>query len=203
MKTTQLTQMLKSYLKTLVVLVMCISFTKDSMAQKPTLSFEVASDVSGSGLGGNVCPALSLTFKRSTLGVGPNFQAKKIKFSGMQVNYRYSAATSYNGKRELFFSGNFTYQASACMSSSYIEIEKSSRPEQNYNYDKMCLKVLEGYAGIGLKINSTENFSAGFSAGMGAFNTMNKNYDKEMFRQKSAVVLQLRAFLTYSFNYSK
>lgn len=198
MKTTKLTHTQKSFFKTIVVAVMCMTSSLDSIAQNPKLAFEVASDITGSGLGGNVCPSLAITYKKSTLSVGPNFQRPQMKLSGVQANYRYSAAKSYNGKRELFFAGNVTYHTNACMSASYIDIEESSRPEVNCNYKEMRLKVLEGYAGIGVKMNPTERFSAGFSAGMGAFNTLNKDYDKEMFRQKSSAVLQLRVFLTYS-----
>lgn len=202
MKIIKLTHTQKSFFKTIIFAVMCITSSLDSIAQKAIVSFEVANDITGSGLGGNVCPSLAITYKKSTLSVGPNFQRPKMKLSGVQANYRYSAAKSYNGKRELFFAGNVTYHTSAYMSASYIDLEESSRPEVKCNYKEMRLKVLEGYAGIGVKMNPNERFSAGFSAGMGAFNTLNKDYDKEMYRQKTAAVLRLRVFLTYSLSSS-
>lgn len=200
MKTAKLTKMLESYLKTLIVLSVCTIYSLDSVAQKALMSFEIASDITGSGLGGNVCPSFALTYKKNTLSVGPNFQVQKMKLSGIQANYRYSAAVSYNGKRELFFLGNLTYHSSARMGSGYVDIEESSRPEMSCNYEEMRFKVVEGYAGIGLKINHNEKFSTGFTAGMGAFNTLDKNYDKEMFRQKASVVAQFRVFVAFNLN---
>jgi hypothetical protein len=198
MKTTKHPQM-KSYIKTMVISLMLFVCSLDCSAQDPFLSFQIARDISGSGLGGNVCPSISLTFNKNTISVGPNFQRKKMNFSGIQANYRYSVATNYNEKLELYFSGNFTVQTSAYMSHENVEIEKSCHSDGTINYAELRYKVIEGYAGIGLKVNPTKNLSTGFSAGLGVFNTLNKNYDREMYRQKSGFVLQTRFVLIYSF----
>lgn len=199
MKNTKHLQKLLSLIVTALVSISLFLFSMDSFAQAPFVSFQIARDITGSGLGGNVCPSIALTHNKSTLSIGPNFQRKKMNCSGAQVNYRYSIAKSYNEKREIYFSGNFTFHTSARMSSCYVDIEKSSRPEATYNYDELRLKVIEGYAGIGFKINPTERFSTGFSTGMGMFNTLNKNYDREMFREKAALVMQFRVVLIYNF----
>jgi hypothetical protein len=199
MKTTKHLQILRSYIKTVLISAMLIASTLDSSAQNPFLSFQIARDISGSGLGGNVCPSISLNFNKSTISLGPNFQRRKMNFSGIQANYRYSVATNYNEKLELYFSGNFTVQTSAYMSKGNVEIEKSCHSEGVINYAELRYKVIEGYAGIGLKVNPTKNLSAGFSAGLGVFDTLNKNYDREMYRQKSGFVLQTRFVLIYSF----
>ena len=199
MKTTKHLQMLRSYIKIVLISVTLIASSLDSSAQNPFLSFQIARDASGSGLGGNVCPSIALTYNKNTFSIGPNFQRRKLNFSGAQLNYRYSVATNANGKLEMYFSGNFTVQTSARMSAAYIDIEKSSHPEGKVNYDELRFKVIEGYAGIGLKINPTKNFSTAFSSGLGVFDTLDKNYDREMYRQKSAFVLQVRFVLIYNF----
>lgn len=200
MKTKNQLQKLQSLVKIVLISLTLIVSSLNSFAQNPFVSFEIARDVSGSGLGGNVCPSIALTYKNNALSIGPNFQRKKMSFSGLQANYRYSVATSDNGKRELYLSGNLTFHTSAKMSSSNIDIEKSCHPEEETrNYEELRLRVIEGYTGIGFKINPTKNFSTGFSAGMGVFNTLNKNYDRGMYREKSAVVLQVRFVIIYNF----
>lgn len=166
----------------------------------PFLSVQISSNVTGSGLGGNVCPSLAITKNQSTFSIGPNFQRKRLNFSGVQANYRYSAAVNYTGKRELFFFGNVTFHNSARMSDSYIDIEKSCNSESTYNYDALRLKVIESYVGLGVKVNPTKRFNACLSVGMGVFDTMNKNYNREMYREKTSVALRFNCSLIYNLN---
>ncbi|HEY0031047.1 MAG TPA: hypothetical protein VGC65_09835 [Bacteroidia bacterium] len=196
--TTSLTQFTIS-LRTLIIGIALSAFSLNSFAQTPYLSLIVARDVTGSGLGGNVCPSLSLTFNKNTISVGPNFQRRKLNFSGFQANYRYAMASTYNKKFDLYFSGNITLHQAAYMSRTNIEIEKSCNEEGARNYEELQFQVIEGYAGLGLKYNPTKNLSAGFGAGLGMFDTLNDDYNKEMYREKSSVALQLRFILAYSF----
>lgn len=199
MKKAKYLQMLRSYTKIVLIGVTLITSCIDSSAQKSYLSFLIARDITGSGLGGNVCPSIALTHNKNTLSIGPNFQRRNFNFSGVQANYRYSVATNYSGKIELYFSGNLTVHTSAQMSHTNIEIEKSSHSEETFNYEDLRFKVIECYGGIGLKVNPTKKLSTGFSAGFGMFDTLNKNYNREMYREKAAVALQLRFILIYNF----
>lgn len=197
MKKTKLQLNLSSKMKLGIIGFILITLTIKSSAQNSFLSFQVSRDVSGSGLGGNVCPSLMFTKNQHTFIVGPNFQRKRMNYSGMQSSYRYTVAKNYNKKKELFIVGSILMHSSARMSDTYIEIEKSCNSESTYNYDVLRFKVVETYAGIGLKINPTKNFSTLFSVGMGGFNTLNKDYNKEMYREKSAVAMRLNFSIIY------
>ena len=93
--------------------------------------------------------------------------------------------------------------SSARMSDSYIDIEKSCNSENIYNYDVLRFKVIETYTGVGLKINPTKNFSTSFSVEMGGFNTLDKNYNKEMYREKAAVAMRFNFSLVYRLKSAK
>ena len=199
MKTTTHFQTLKSYTKILIASLTILAASLESIGQNQSLSFEIASEKTGNGCEGNIAPSLALTYKKSTFILGPNFQRKRMHFSGVQLNYRFSVVKSYNEKKEIFLTGNMTYHTSAYMSKSNVEIEESSHKEVDFNYSELRFKVIEGYAGFGVKLNPTKHFSTAFSAGLGAYNTLDKNYDKEMFREKAALVLQVRFTLMYNF----
>jgi hypothetical protein len=189
-KTTKLVKMM------LVVILMTASLS--GSAQNAFLSLQIARDISGSGLGGNVCPNIAFTYKKHTLGAGPNFQRRKMNYSGMQYNYRYSVAKNKNEKLELYFSGNVIMHNAAYMSKGNIEIEEGCHKETKGKYDDKTFKVFEAYAGIGLKVNFTKNLNAACSSGIGMYHTCNKDYDMNMYRQKQATVLQLRLVLIYN-----
>lgn len=168
-------------------------------SQNTFLSLQITRDISGSGLGGNVCPNMALNFKKHTLSIGPNFQRRKMNFSGMQYDYRYSAAKGSNGKLELFFSGTVIKQSSAFLSKGSVEIETTSDAEVTRTCENMKLNVFECYAGIGLKINLTHRFNLACSSGIGMYHTCNRDYDENMYRQKSGAVMQMRLLLIYNF----
>lgn len=199
MKTTNQLKAKHIFLKMLLMSAIFIAPKMNAQSDASYLSFQVSRDVTGSGLGGNVCPELALTYKQSTFSVGPNFQRKRMNLSGIQTNYRYSVVKSYNGKKEIFFCGNVTFQKSARMADSYIAIEKFNNSESTYDYNALRLKVIESYAGLGLKLNPTKQFSTFISVGIGMFDTMSKNYNKEMFREKSAVSMRMNFSLVYNF----
>lgn len=187
-----------SYLKFVLISIILINSTVNVSAQK---SFEIASDVSGSGLGGNVCPSIAFSHNKSTFSIGANFQRKKFNLSGIQANYRYTVCGSGNERVELFFSGNLTVHTSAYICQRLVKIEQSyQHTEPTYNYAALSLKVIETYIGFGLKFNHTKKISTVFNTGFGGFWTINKNYDRKMYREKSAPALQLRVALIYSFN---
>ncbi len=190
--------------KTLLLALLIGLTMSAAKAQTSYLSVQVISDFTGSGLCGNVSPSLAWTKNQHTFNVGPNFQRKNMDLSGLQTNYRYTAARSMKGKFELYFSANFTYHFAARMSNSYVEIENASykgeHPEQEVrDYSTMRLKVMESYAGFGLKANLAKNLSACAGIGMGAYHTCNKDYDTEMYREKSAVSMRFNFILMYHF----
>ncbi|MFL5764136.1 MAG: hypothetical protein ACJ77K_09355 [Bacteroidia bacterium] len=185
-------------LKIILLTAMLASCTR-IIAGDRYMSIAVGRDVSGSGLGGNVCPALSFTFGKNTLEGGMNFQRRKMNLSGYQFTYRYAVATSQNEKFELYTSANITYHFSAYMSEANAEIEHSCHKELPDIYSDMKLRVLECHTAIGLKYDPVKCISLGFSAGIGMFDTLNKNYDREMFRDKSAPSLRLRIMVRYNF----
>lgn len=199
MKITKLQLNLSSTIKFGIIGFILITLTIKSSAQNAFLSFQVSRDASGSGLGGNICPALMFTNNQSTFIIGPNFQRKRMNYSGMQSSYRYSVAKNYNNKKELFIVGSLLVHSSARMADSYIEIEKSGNSENTYNYHVLRFKVIESYAGIGFKINPTKNFNTLISVEMGGFNTLDKNYNKEMYREKASVAMRLNFSLVYNF----
>lgn len=188
-----------SDIKVMMLITLFFLFLSAIQAQTPFVSFQATRDITGSGLGGNVTPSIVVTKNNSSFGIGPNFQRKRMNYSGLQASYRYVVAANYTGKRELFLAGNLLYHSSARMSEAYIDIEKSSRIEDEIDYNALRFKVIESYVGFGLKINPTKKFSTCFGLGMGAFNTLNKDYDREMFREKAGMSLQLNVSLIYSF----
>jgi hypothetical protein len=198
MKTQQL-PMMYSLKKIIITSMMLMGANLNSFSQKTILSFELGRDLSGNGLGGNVCPALAVTNQKFTLSIGPNFQRKKMNISGIQTNFRYAVAKNYSEKIELFFSGNITYHSNAMMSARYVDIEQSSNPEQTIDFGALRYRVIESYAGVGLKINPIKQLGAYFNLGIGGFNTLDNNYNREMYREKAACALQLRMALIYSF----
>jgi hypothetical protein len=183
--------------KVILILILISGFTMK--AQNTYVSFEVGRDISGSGLGGNVCPAISLTHKKSTFAAGLNFQRRKMNLSGYQLSYRYALATSANEKFEFFLTGNFTYHISAYLGKGNAQIEESCHKEQPDIYENMKLKVVESHAGFGLMYDPVKCMSLGFSVGLGMFNTLDKQYDREMYREKSAVSLRLKIMARYNF----
>lgn len=170
-----------------------------SFGQVKFLSFQLNADKTGNGCIGNVSPALAFTYNNSSFSIGANFQREKMNLSGFQTSYSYVVAKNYNEKLELFLYGSLTYQNSAYMTHQNFEIEKASRPEENLNYENFRFKVIEGYTGFGLKINPVNNFNVAFKSGLGAYNTLCKGYNNEMFRCKSGVVLQVQMSLIYNF----
>jgi len=192
-------QKMGSFMKNLFVSILLISSSVDLQAKDPYLSFLVSRDVSGSGLGGNVCPAFSLTNNKCTFSIGPNFQRKHMNLSGMQANFRYAVAANYSGKVELFFSGTLALHAAAHLSPGNIELEKSCHEDEVIDLEQPDFQVIECYGGIGLKINPVKKINVAFNTGFGMYNTLNKDYDREMYREKSTVALQLRFILIYNF----
>ncbi len=187
-------------IKKLLVTILIVS-SLFSQAQNPFLSLQITRSLSGSGLGGNVCPNLALTFKRHTLAVGPNFQRREMNFSGIQSTYKYCAAKSTNKKLELFFSCSFIFHQAAYMSKGNIEIEKSCKNKGGNYYEDLKLKVFECYGSIGLKISPVRNLNISLSSGIGMYDTFCKKYDTDMYRQKSALVMQMRATLSYDLKF--
>ncbi len=199
MKTTTNNQP-KSFFKIMVVCLLLITSVLNSSAQKTVKAIEVSSGVTGSGLGGNIFAGMSLTQGNSSLSFGANFQRQKFHLSGMQLNYRYTVACSENKKVELFFYGNLLIHSSAYLSQRSIRTEQTCRPEEVNNYSKLSLKVIETYAGFGLKLNHTKRISTISDIGVGGFETLNKNYDIRMYRQKSGLALQFRLTLAVNLN---
>lgn len=199
MKQTNSIQETPSLVKTLFLIALLSVAMSAAQAQNAYVSVQVTRDVTGSGLGGNICPAVSLTKNRQTIAVGPNFQRQHMNFSGFQANYRYSAAKSLNEKFELYFSGNITYHDAARMSRGYEDIEKSCNKENTVDFSNLRLKVMETYAGFGVKANQGKHLSAAAGIGMGMFHTCNKDYDREMYREKSSVALRVNFVLIFHF----
>ncbi len=195
MKTTNQNQGIKTVL---VSILFTLSFFNSS-AQKINKAIELASDVTGSGLGGNIYIGATLSHGNSAYSFGVNLQQKKINLSGIQLNYRYTVAHSENEKTELFFLGNVTCHANANVSDRSVKIEKMCRPEEVENYDALSLKVIESYVGFGLKYNLTQRFSTICSIGVGGYETLNNDYDLKMYRPKSALSLRFKIGLAYNF----
>ena len=188
----------KATIKTMMLL-MLLAAGFSANARDRYLSIGVGRDVSGSGLGGNVCPALAFTSQKNTFEVGANFQRQHMNLSGYQVTYRYVVGTSANTKWQVYLSANLTYHFSAYLSRANAEIEYSCHKEQPDVYHDMKLRVLESHAAFGLKYDPVKSLSLGFSAGIGMFNTINKDYDREMYRDKSAPSLRLKIWMQYHF----
>ncbi|MCC6448690.1 MAG: hypothetical protein IT215_08400 [Chitinophagaceae bacterium] len=190
---------LKFHTKTLIVCTLMLISYIASFGQTKYISFQIARGKTGNGCIGNVFPSLAFTYNNSTFSVGPNFQREKMNFSGIQTDYRYAVAKNYNEKLELFFYANFTYHNSAYITRQNFDIEKSSQPEQNLDYNDFRFKVVEGYGGFGLKINPIKKLNVAMRTGLGVYDTLKKDYNKEMLRCKSGVVLQVQISLIYNF----
>ena len=184
-------------LKIILISIILIISTLYSFSQNPFKTFEISHDVTGSGLGENICISTGLEKNESTLSFGANFQKKKFNLSGFQVNYRYTVAK--NEKLELYFSGNLTVHALAYLSKGSVRLEEIYQPELSYNYNTLNLNVIESYVGFGLKFNHSPKVSTSFNMGFGAYETLNEKYDFKMNREKSAVAMQVRLILIYNF----
>ncbi len=186
-----------------VLFVFCTLFgsSLDSNADVPVVSFQVFRNLTGSGLGGNVSPSLGLTLNKSTLTIGPSFQRRKMNCSGVEANYMYAITSSYCKKIDLYFLGTFAGHSSAFLSRGNIEIEKrtGSKEQTDVNYEEMKLKVVEGYLGVGLNFKHLKPVNAGASISLGGFDTLNKNYNREMYRDKIAMALQFQFQISYNF----
>lgn len=168
------------------------------LGQNPFASFELNSNVSGNGLGGNVCPSVALTYNKTTISVGPNFQTRRMNFSGAHLDYKYAVAASNSGRVELYFLGNCSYNSSAHLSHTNIDVESYNHPEGTVDYSQLKINVIEGYTGFGLRVNTGKNFSTTFGTALGMYHTLDKNYDTELCRQRSGLVLQLQLGLVYN-----
>lgn len=102
---------------------------------------------------------------------------------------------------DLYFLGTFAGHSSAYMSRGNIEIEKraGSKETPSDSYEHMKLQVMEAYAGVGLNFKHFKPIHAGASISIGGFNTLNKDYNKEMYRDKIAMALQFQFQLCYNF----
>lgn len=189
------------YLKMKIVLISVTLVTSlvKSYAENPYVSFLIMRDITGSGLGGNICPSISLTHNRSSFSIGPNFQRKNLNSSGIQLNYKYSVAKNYTEMIELYFYGNLMVHTAAYTGTTRIETEKSTYTGGTASYEYIKLKVIEGYGGLGLQINLSNYFSVASSIGLGMYNTLNANCYAEKCREKSATCLQLQFSLIYNF----
>jgi hypothetical protein len=189
----------KYFYKIMIVSIILVTSSLNSLAQKTIKAIEVSSDVTGSGLGGNIFAGMSLTHGNSSWGFGANFQRQKFNFSGMQLNYRHTAWCNENKNVELFFYGNLLIHTSAFLSQKSVKMEEAYRPEEECNYNKLSFKVIEAYAGFGTKFNHTKRLSTVCNLGFGGFETLNKNYNIKMHREKSGLGLQLRFALLFNF----
>lgn len=187
---------IKGYTVLLLVCMMLSGLTV--MSQNPFASFELSSNVSGNGLGGNVCPSVALTYFKTTISVGPNFQTRKMNFSGAHVDYKYAVATNNSGRVELYFLGNVSYNASAHLSHTEIDVESYNHPEGSVDYAKLKLNVIEGYTGFGVRVNTGKNLSTTVGTALGMYHTLDKNYGTDMYRQRSGLVFQLQLGLAYT-----
>ncbi len=187
-----------SYLKIMLVSLF-FSCALNSTAQKISKAVEIASDVTGSGLGANINIGTTLGMGNSVLNFGANFQRKKFNLSGIQITYRYTVGRSDNEKTELFFLGNMTLHTAATISNNSIKIEEKCRPEVSNDYNALTLKVIESYVGFGLKHNFTRKISTIGSIGVGGYETLNNDYDRKMYRPKSGLSLRFRIGIAYNF----
>ena len=188
----------KTFTSLLVSILLVSGFT--AVAQNNFLSVQIGSDLSGDGLGCNVSPSIAFTRNHQTLSIGPNFQRDRMNFSGTKISYRYSVAKNENEKLELFFTGHLNFLTNAYMSKSLVEIEEYSNPEVKSEVGEMQFKVLEFYTGIGLKINPIKHLNVALNVGIGPYSTLNKDYNKNMYREKNALVMQMGLNLIYNIN---
>jgi hypothetical protein len=187
----------KFYLKIMLVTTLLYSSFR-SPAQKISKAVEFASDVTGSGLGSNIYMGTVLTRGNSAFSLGASVQCQNFNLSGMQLNYRYRVAQDETKKLELFILANITLHGSAKINNRSIKTEQMCRNRESYNYKTLSLKVVEGYVGFGLKYNFSQRLNAICSGGFGAYETLNRDYDCGMYRQKSALSLRLQAGIIYN-----
>ncbi|MBI3519708.1 MAG: hypothetical protein HY062_10170 [Bacteroidetes bacterium] len=196
MKTTSLNCKAISFSTILLSLLMALSAYR-SVAQKNTRSIELNHNITGSGLGENIGLGMGFNNGDNTLFLGVNFQRKNANLSGIQASYRYIIGATENEKLQLYFSCGLIYHNSAFMSQRSIQIEQQCKPEEGHHYESLSFKVIESYSALGLKLNHSKKISTTYSAGFGAYETLNKNYDKRMYRQKCAPALQFQFALVY------
>ncbi|MES2515776.1 MAG: hypothetical protein V4580_16605 [Bacteroidota bacterium] len=187
----------KNYIKLILVSAL-ISAASSTVAQKANGAIELASDVTGSGLGANLYVGATFIKGSSAISVGANLQRQKCNLSGMQMTYRYTVGHSENEKIELFFLGNITAHSAANMSKRCIHTEQICSKERSIDYNTLSLKVIESYIGFGIKYNLTQRLHVICSIGAGGYKTLNDDYDRKFYRPKSALGLRFRAGIAYS-----
>ena len=192
------------YLKTLrtaliiLFVTMLILFSSIIANAGNTISLRLTNKVSGSGVGASYCPEIVLGSGRSTISFGANIQKRLTNLSGFSSEYQFTPSQKKE-RLKVFFYADMQYHNSALLSKSSLRMEERVAKDFTNNFSTVKLKVIETYAGFGLSIAHTSNLSSQFSIGAGMYTTLDNNYNsKNLYREQSALVLQLKWSVTYT-----
>lgn len=194
-------------LKTTIVLsfiLFVILFFVDvvSAADNNPVSLRLTNKISGSGRGSSYNPEIVFNRNRVSISLGAHIQKRKTNFSGINSEFQFNTG-SIDQKASVFFYSDLQYHHAAVLGKSSCRIEERVSGNDIRNHSDIKFKTAEAYAGFGLRFNPTNVISTQFSIGMGGYQTLNKNYeDMNLYRERSALVLQLKWSVSYHLTYS-
>lgn len=164
---------------------------KQSFSQIYTDAIKTSVSLSNNGLGNYISVGYARLQNKNLYDLEINIQTEKINFSGIQTNYKRIISLENDENLKLFFYGNLTYHHSSYLSNNSIRYERyKENKSSNYQYQKF--RVIESYIGFGLMLQHNDISNSIVSVGMGGFETIDKNYNYKMYRQKQGPSIQFQ-----------
>lgn len=166
-----------------------------------TYAIAVTSSITGSGQGVYYTPLLVYHSRIGFLALGPTIQKEKMNFSGFQFNYELNLLgknpvdSAYFDRLELYTFLNGSYQFNAMLSQSSQKNELISI--QN-NPNPTLLRVFEGYAGIGIRLELFTNLKWFNCIGFGGYQILDA--PATLIHEKKGMGLFLRTGISYEFD---
>lgn len=168
-----------------------------------TYAIAMTSSITGCGQGVYYVPFIVLHSKIGFFALGPTIQKEKMNFSGFQLNYEYNllgknpADSNYFDRLELYTFLNGSYQFNAMLSQTS---QKNELLAIQNNPNPTLLRVFEGYAGMGIRIELFTNLKWFNCIGFGGYKILDA--PANLIHDKKGLGMFLRTGLSYEFDKS-
>ncbi|HEX8516374.1 MAG TPA: hypothetical protein VF868_09265 [Bacteroidia bacterium] len=162
-----------------------------------------SASISANGFGTILSPAVFYKKGKSNFVFSLTMQKKMDNVSGVMGTYEYtlvdpqSMRDCYIDWLELYAFVNGGYHKSVYLGESASEQEGTSNAEFKADLSTVQLRAIEGYVGIGLRINLVKNLKWFNNTGFGAYQVMNA--PAGLFYNSKAVGLSVTTGLSYQF----
>ena len=166
-----------------------------------TYAISLTSSITASGQGVYYAPFIILHSRIGFIALGPTIQKEKMNFSGFQLNYELNllgknvSDSNYFNRLEIYSFLNGSYQFNAMLSQAS---QKNELLAIQNNPSPTLLRVFEGYAGIGMRIELFSNFRWFNSIGFGGYKILDG--PENLIHDKKGMGLFLRTGLSYEFD---